>query len=176
MIKNIFYIVFIAIILILSRVLPHPPNFTPIIASAIMAPILMKDRIVGASVPIIAMFISDMFLGFHPYQFVIYSTLLSISFFTPRFKKYLFLGLVAFLSSVWFFLTTNFAVWVLWDFYPKNIEGLISCYYLALPFFKNTILSTFFFTFLIAFGIKHLDYFNNLTNNFILKFIYPRKQ
>ena len=176
MIRNIFYIIFIAIILVLSRVLPHPPNFTPIIASAIMAPILMRDRMTGCSVTIIAMFVSDIFLGFHAYQFVIYSTLLSISFFTPKFKKMLFLGLVAFLSSVWFYLTTNFAVWILWDYYPKNIEGLISCYYLALPFFKNTILSTFFFTFLIAFGMKYLDYFNNLTYNFVFRLINFRKQ
>ena len=82
-----FYLIFFAIILALSRILPHPPNFTPILASAIMSPIIVKDRLYGAAIPIVAMFISDIIIGFHPYQFVIYLTLLTISLTSPIIQK-----------------------------------------------------------------------------------------
>ena len=75
---KIFYLIFFVLVLAFSRIIPHPQNFTPILASSIMAPLLIKDRSFGIAIPVIAMFISDIFIGFHPYQFVIYSTLISI--------------------------------------------------------------------------------------------------
>ena len=143
--NNFFYIVFFIIALAIYRLIPHPPNFTPILATAVMSPLLFKDRLYGMAIPVFAMFISDIIIGFHPYQFVVYTTILSIGFFTPMKKNIVFLGTSACLSCVWFFFTTNFAVWLIWDYYPKTLEGFINCYILALPFFKNTIISTLFF-------------------------------
>jgi len=154
-------------ILALTRIIPHPPNFTPIIASAIMAPMLIKDRMFGMVIPILAMFISDIIIGFHPYQFAVYSTLISISILSPMHKSYLRLSVMAVLASIWFFITTNFTVWIVWDYYPKTIEGLISCYTLAIPFFKNTLISTCLFTGLLTFLIKYLEIANRKTSNFI---------
>ena len=166
--NKIFYLLFFSVILALSRIIPHPPNFTPILACAIMAPLMAKDRLYGAAIPVVAMFLSDIILGFHPYQLVIYSTILIISLVTPRKKNYIMLGGMTIGSSVWFFLTTNFAVWIIWDYYPKTIAGLLECYTLAIPFFKNTLLSTIFFTAIITISINYLDKINNKFNNFIL--------
>ena len=163
---KVFYLVFFGIILALSRIIPHPQNFTPILASAIMAPMLIKDRWFGMAIPIVAMFISDIVIGFHPYQFVIYTTILTIALVSPMHKNYLYLGIMAIGSSVWFFITTNFAVWIIWDYYPKTIEGLITSYTLAIPFFKNTVISTILFTGLFTISIKYLDKANNKTNFF----------
>ncbi len=171
--NNLFYLVFFAVSLAIFRVIPHPPNFTPIIASAIMCPILTKDRIYGALIPILAMFISDIFIGFHSYQFIIYITLISISIFAFKTNSYLILAVSSILASTWFFLTTNFAVWVMWDYYPKTLEGLLSCYTLAIPFFQNTLLSTIFFCFVIFLSVNILDrtnkkiilFFDNLKNS-----------
>ena len=127
--NKIFYLVFFGMILALSRIIPHPSNFTPILASAIMAPMLIKDRWFGIAIPIVAMFISDVILGFHPYQFVIYATILTIGLVSPMRKNYSMIGIMAVGSSVWFFITTNFAVWILWDYYPKTIDGLMTCYF-----------------------------------------------
>ena len=77
--EKFFFLVFFAILLASSRLIPHPPNFTPIIASALLAALLIKDRIFGICIPLLAMFFSDIIIGFHPYQFVVYSTLLIIS-------------------------------------------------------------------------------------------------
>ena len=162
-----FYLLFFVVILALSRIIPHPPNFTPILASAIMAPILIKDRWFGVAVPIVAMFISDIIIGFYSYQFVIYSSILAIALVTPMRKNYVGLGIMAVGGSVWFFITTNFAEWMIWDYYPKTIEGLITCYTLAIPFFKNTLISTCLFTGLLTFSIKYLEVVNKKTSYLI---------
>ena len=167
---KIFYLVFFGLILALSRIIPHPPNFTPIIASAIMAPLLIKDRLFGIAVPIFAMFISDIIIGFYSYQFVIYSSILVIALVAPMRKNYINLGIMAVGGSVWFFITTNFAEWIIWDYYPKTFEGLIAAYTLALPFFKNTLISTCLFTGLIAISIKYLELINQKVNYYILNF------
>ena len=154
---KIFYLIFFVLVLAFSRIIPHPQNFTPILASSIMAPLLIKDRSFGIAIPVIAMFISDIFIGFHPYQFAIYLTLISIGILSPMKNNSIHLGVMAIGGSVLFYITTNFAVWIIWDFYPKTIEGLISCYTLALPFFKNTLISTLIFTGLLALLAKYIE-------------------
>ena len=171
MIDKIFYLIFFGILLAFFRLIPHPPNFTPIIASAIMAPLLIKDRMAGIAIPIFAMFISDIVIGFHPYQFVIYSTLISIGLFAPMTKKHISILLVPFIASLWFFITTNFAVWILWDFYPKTFEGLIMCYTLAIPFLKNTLLSTILYTGILKISFNYIEIIKNKSNYFIYNLI-----
>ena len=126
--NKLFYLFFFGLIISIYRLIPHPPNFTPVLSFAIMLPLLLKDRILSVAVVIIPMFISDIFLGFHSYQFIIYVTLITITLVSPMKKNYSFLSLMAVGSSVWFFLTTNFSVWLMWDYYPKTYEGLISCF------------------------------------------------
>ena len=169
--NKLFYLLFFGVILALSRIIPHPPNFTPILASAIMAPILIKDRWFGIAVPIVAMFISDVIIGFYSYQFVIYSSIIVIALVAPMRKNYVRLGIMAVGASVWFFITTNFAEWIIWDYYPKTIEGLITCYTLAIPFFKNTLISTCLFTGILTISIKYLESANNKSSFYIYNFI-----
>ena len=97
------------------------------------------------AIPIFAMFVSDLIIGFHTYQFVIYLTILTIGFVSPIRKNFKIVGAMALGSSLWFFITTNFAVWIMWDYYPKNIAGLLECYTLALPFFKHTLILLYLF-------------------------------
>jgi hypothetical protein len=169
--KNIFNIFVIIFIISLSRIIPHPPNFTPILASAVMAPLLLKDRSLGILVTILSMFITDLIIGFHSYQFVIYFTLLTISLITPVKKNYISLLFISIAGSCWFYITTNFAVWLIWDYYPKNLNGLINCYTLALPFFKNTLISTVLFSGIIIASIKYLYFLNEKINFLIFNFM-----
>ena len=93
--------------------------------------------------------------------------MLTIGLISPMHKNYAMLGIMAVGGSVWFFITTNLAVWTILDYYPKTIEGLIACYTLALPFFKNTLISTCLFTGLIAISTKYLDALNEKTIYYI---------
>ena len=164
---KLFYLIFFGTILALSRIIPHPPNFTPIIASAIMAPLLVKDRLFGIAIPILAMFISDVIIGFYSYQLVIYLSILAIALVSPMHKNYTKLGIMAVGASIWFFISTNFAEWIIWDYYPKTIEGLLACYTLALPFFKNTLISTILFTGILSISSQYLEFANKKINYFI---------
>ena len=168
MLNRIYYLIVFGIILALSRILPHPPNFTPIIASAIMAPLLIRDRWFGIAIPIFAMLVADIVIGFHPYQTVIYLTLIIIGLVAPMQRSIKWIATMAILGPVWFFLTTNFAVWLAWDYYPKTIEGLILCYTMAIPFFQNTLISTCLFTGVLTLMIKPLEKINEKTNNIVL--------
>ena len=172
---KLFYLVFFSFILAISRIIPHPPNFTPIIASAILAPLFIKDRWYGMAIPIAAMFISDILIGFHTYQIVVYLTLLSISCLSPMLMNYKKITILAISGSVWFFITTNFAVWAMWSTYPKTIEGLLACYTLAIPFFQYTLISTCLFTGLLVILYKYVEVVNEKTNSFLLKIIRKNK-
>ena len=167
---KIFYFIFILLILITARLMPHPPNFSPIIATAIMGPLFFKDRIIGIFVPILALSISDIFLGFHIYQFVVYSSIIIISVFAPMALNNKKIFITAFIASLWFFISTNFAVWLAWDYYPKTATGLIECYTLAIPFFQNTIISTLLFTITILLISNILNKSNLYLKFIILKF------
>ena len=165
MMKTIITFLFISGILALGRLIPHPPNFTPILATAIYTPYIINNKWIAMLIPLTAMFIADIIIGFHPYMFWVYgaigiSTLLS--YWSMRFnKKYMQLTVMTLVSSILFFIITNFAVWVIWDYYPKTIDGLVLCYTMAIPFFQNTIYGTIIYTSLIVITIKKGEKYAN---------------
>ena len=152
----------ISLILILafSRLIPHPPNFTPIIATALMSGFLLKNKHLSLIVVLISMVISDLIIGFYSsYFFVYFSLILIILIFSKFIKKVNFKNLfvLSISSSLLFFVVTNFGVWMMGDLYEKNLNGLALCYILAIPYFTNTLLSTIFFSYSIL-CLKKLNY------------------
>jgi len=134
-----------------SRLIPHYPNFTPVIAVAIMSSYFFKNIYLSFIVIILSMLISDVFIGFYNNIFFVYLSLLLITFIFYGFNtriKFKNLFIFGFFGSLIFFLISNFGVWLLSNMYEKNLNGLIYCYFLALPFFINTLLSTVFFSYL----------------------------
>ncbi len=143
-INNKFLVLIIILLLVIFRLIPHPPNFSPILAVSIFAGIKFKNHFFAYMIPVFAMFISDFFLGFHSGIFVIYSTLLSAAVLARNFNK---IHTASIFSSCLFFLTTNFHVWIMSPSYSKDILGFTECFSLAIPFFGMTLLSTFFFSY-----------------------------
>ena len=153
LLKNIRLDIFpISLILILafSRLLPHPPNFTPIIAAAMLSAYFFRNIYVSLLVLIISMILSDLIIGFYSNYFLVYfSLLLIVVIFSTITKKINFknLFLYGIFSSLIFFIITNFGVWAFGSLYEKNLFGLINCYILAIPFFTNTVFSTIFYSY-----------------------------
>ena len=138
------------LLLMLSRLIPHPPNFTPIIAIAVMSGFLFRNIYHSLTLLIISMLLSDLIIGYHNNIFFVYFPLIFIAtifsfFFTKLNFKNLFF--YAFIGSLIFFVISNFGVWLLGSLYEKNLNGLLNCYILAIPFFKNTFFSTIVFTY-----------------------------
>ena len=100
----------------LGRIIPHPPNFTPVIAMAVFMPYLTRNLSTAMLLPLTAMFVSDLYIGFHSMMFWVYGSILlttTLSHYTMSIKKtFVHLGANALLSSTLFFVITNFAVWM----------------------------------------------------------------
>ena len=140
------YFLPICLILILSfsRLIPHPWNFTPVLAMGIFSGFYFKNFILSSFIVICSMFIGDLYLGFHSTMFFTYISLIiavALGLFVNKFKftEVLFTGLA---SSVCFFAITNFGAWLTLEMYEKNLTGLLQSYVLAIPFFHNTLIST----------------------------------
>ena len=151
----IYSVVFVAF-LVQLRLIPHPPNFTPVLAAGIFSGFYFRHFFLGLFIIILSMFIGDLYLGLHNTMFFTYISLaiaVMLGFFIKhlKFSGIIFSGLV---SSVCFFLITNFGAWVTLDMYEKNFAGLMNSYTLAIPFFQNTLISTFLYLFLFKILFK----------------------
>lgn len=140
-----------AVLLILfaafSRLLPHPMNFAPITAIALFGGAYLDRRLVFI-VPLIAMLISDAFIGFYSGFYWVYGALIIIGFIglwlrnkmdEPAGKKILFIGGSALVSSIIFFFITNFAFLYPPTMYPHTFDGIIASYAAGIPFFRNAL-------------------------------------
>ena len=127
-----------------SRLLPHPPNFTPVLSAALFCGGLLPPGR-ALLVPLGAMFASDLVLGLHAGMGSVYLAMalcvLLGRLLPPQKGLSPALG-GALAASVLFFVVTNFAVWLSGDLYPPTAAGLLACYVAALPFFHHTLLST----------------------------------
>ena len=138
------------LILALSRLMPHPDNFTPIIALAIMSSYFFKNINFSYAIMLFSMLLADFFIGFYSHMLFVYSSLFLIVLIFFKISKkinYKNLFIFSFFGSVIFFLISNFGVWLVGNLYERNINGLIECYFMAIPFFKNTITSTLIFSY-----------------------------
>ncbi len=125
----------------LSRFVPHPENFTPIAAMALFGGVYFDKRYAFV-VPLVAMVVSDYFIGFHNIVPYVYGSFVLAGLIGIWLKNHKSVGWIvgaSLTSSVLFFVVTNFGVWVTGG-YPQNFGGLVECYIAAIPFFRNTVL------------------------------------
>lgn len=131
-----------------SRIVPHLPNMTTVGSVALFtgATLSLKKSF---AVTFLTMIMTDMVLGFHSVMWATYGGFL-ITILLGRLLKgrnnWKFIGTITLLSSLQFFILTNFAVWLTGFMYPKTLSGLFECYIMALPFFRNSLLGDLFYT------------------------------
>ena len=148
--------IFTAIFLCLaaSRFIPHPPNFTSLIALSFYVPAILGLNYIPAL--LISFLITDLIIGFHNVVLFTWGSVLIISILA---SKYLFNSVLSRISGALagaciFFIITNFGVWIAGNLYDYTLEGLIECYTLAIPFFNYSLLSTFIFSTIFECFIK----------------------
>lgn len=159
----------------LSRMLPHPSNFTPIAGMALFGAAHFMKKYWAFIIPLLAMWLSDLFLNnvvyanlypeyyegwlwFTPQGYWIYGSIaliILLGLFTLKKVKPKNLLLTSLGASILFFLITNFGVWLQGGMYPKTGTGLITCLSAGLPFLQNTILGDLFYT-TVLFGSYEL--------------------
>ncbi|MCX6785393.1 MAG: hypothetical protein NTZ18_00895 [Candidatus Komeilibacteria bacterium] len=149
----------------------HPANFAPIGAIALFAGVYLPKKW-AIILPVITMLVGDIFLGFYDLRLtaVVYGCFILTGLVGLMISKHknAFTVLTAVLgSSLFFFLATNFAVWAFSPWYPHNAGGLMLCYGLAVPFFRNSLFGDLFFSGLLfgAYELAELRFFNALWYN-----------
>ena len=137
--------IFIAICV--SRFIPHPPNFTSLIALSFYVPALLGRKYIPAI--ILSFAFTDIIIGYHTGTHWTWGSVFVIGLISKYFNKNINLRLGgALLGACIFFLITNFGVWVS-GMYGYSLHGLKICYIQAIPFFTYSIISTIIFSFLI---------------------------
>lgn len=139
------------IVAVLVRLFPHPPNVAPITAVALFAGTHFSRKHWAILMPILAMLVTDVFLGFSVITPIVYLAFVGITSLGFVLKK-MNIGTVL-LSSLLFFVVTNLGVWFL--YYPLTPEGLMTCFTLALPFFGYAVLGDLFFSAALLFGYRY---------------------
>ncbi len=143
---------------IAGRFLPHPANFAPIGALAIFGAIYLPKKW-SLIVPLAAMLFSDIFIGFYswPIMISVYGSFALMWLIGNKIKdnkKFHAILCGTVLGSILFFLITNWAVWAFGTMYTHNIAGLTQSYYLAVPFFRNSLLGDLFYVFILVGGME----------------------
>ena len=122
------------------RLIPHWPNFTPIAAMALFGGAYYGRKYLAFVIPMAAMFLSDMILGFHMDMMAVYLAFAFTVLIGWSIRNNISFGSVltrSLLASVVFFLLTNFSSWLTMGLYPKNFTGLMEAYIAGLAFFNN---------------------------------------
>lgn len=145
MIKNFIVISFLSIII--SRLIPHPPNFTSTIAIAFYLPALfgLKYIIVATT----AFIVCDLIIGLHPLIFFTWLSLILVGLISQAFTKYYFRVPGVMIGVLIFFFVSNFGVWLLSDMYSQDLKGLTQCYIMGLPFLQNSLVGSLLFSLII---------------------------
>ena len=137
----------IFIVLAASRFIPHPPNFTSLIALSFYVPLFLGKRFIPAL--LICFIITDIFIGFHAIVVFTWGSIIFISLTSYLFQRNIYMRIIgAVCGSLVFYIISNFGVWSLGS-YGYSFNGLLICYIAAIPFYSNTLISTILYSVLI---------------------------
>jgi len=175
------YLAVILLILIasFSRIIPHMPNFTPIGAMALFGGAYFKNKYHAFLIPILSLWISDLvinnfilsyyneFTWFYPgflWQYSAFIMIILIGYYSLNKMSFKNILLSSLGSSLIFFVVTNFGVWISGSMYSLDLSGFITCYALALPFYKGTLLGFLFYSSFL-FGVFEMSKLKTLSVN-----------
>lgn len=166
------FAIFLILIVVISRLVPHPPNFTPVLSIALFAGAMFQSKWKVFAIPVAGLILSNFLLGFYAITWVVVGLMVAIAALGLLLKSkksapwWISFSLGA---SVFFFIASNFFVWAFSGYYPLTPDGLLTSYTMAIPFFQNTVISTLLYSLVLFEGCRVLEYGAN-------KFLKPGAQ
>lgn len=134
----------------IMRLLPHWPNFTPVAAMALFGGVYISRKALAFIIPLAAMFLSDLIIGFHSTMVAVYVGVIITVLIGLGLKNRVKAGnvvIASLISSVIFFLITNFGAWMSGLMpYSKDFSGLVQAYIAGIPFFNNGLMGDLFYS------------------------------
>lgn len=165
------FIVVIILLVALSRLIPHMPNYSPMTAVALFGAAHFNKKWLAILITLVATFISDIILNNTIYSYLFTKFTLFYDGFIWQYIAYIAVGLLgsrlfskvtksniilaSLSATMLFFILTNFGAWVSLPLYPKSISGLVEAYTAGVPFLKGTLVSDLVYT-TILFGGYYL--------------------
>tara|TARA_S200000501_G_scaffold378614_1_gene442249 strand:+ start:7101 stop:7661 length:561 start_codon:yes stop_codon:yes gene_type:complete len=153
--KTILLAIAMIVIVFIGRVMPHPYNFTPVIAITLLSSHIFKNKYLSLSIPLLALWISDLFINnivyagyYSNFSFIsngmiwTYGSIILVGLIGNSIIKKVSSTKVALASisgSTIFYLISNFGVWFASPIYAKSLSGLFLCYSMALPFYGSSL-------------------------------------
>ena len=172
--KNLLLIVLFVAIIFLGRILPHPYNFTPLIAVTLLSSYSISNKFLAIIIPVVGFWLSDLFMNNHIYagyfaDFTVfnsgmiwtYGAIVLVALMGSSFLNQITTGKVVLASlsgSTIFYLISNFGVWAFSPMYAKTLAGVVQCYSLALPFYGTSLMGDLVYCALL-FGAYQLVFF-----------------
>lgn len=153
--KNFFFSLLIVGGVVAARLLPHSANFSPLASLVLLLPWIFPKQKFAIPLILVGLFISDLWLGFHGTMPYVYGSYIFIGILGKKTKSRSFVLPV--ISSLLFYSVTNFGVWVQTEMYSKDLQGLLRCYIMAIPFLKMTILGDLFYYLIGVLILKSID-------------------
>ncbi|WP_078125202.1 DUF6580 family putative transport protein [Leptospira alexanderi] len=147
------------LIAVASRYFPHPANFTPILAVSLFAGAHFVSKKLSLLLPVCALFMSDLLIGLHDQMLPVYGMVLLLVVAGWQLRTSSSAVRIAFWSlggSAVFFIVTNFYVWLA-GYYSYDLNGLVQCYIMAIPFFQNSLLGDMFYTTVLFGGFALIE-------------------
>ena len=142
-----------------TRFLPfHIPNVTAIAAIALFSGTIFRNKVLAFIVPLSALFLGDLIIGFHETMLSVYACFaftVCLGMLATDGNRKVSIATSSLLSSLVFYIITNFDVWYGGTFYSQDLNGLMTSYYAALPFFRNELLGDLFYN-AVLFGGFHV--------------------
>lgn len=160
---NIRFSVIVSIILALAlyRVIPHPPNASPVAAMAMFGGAYFTDRKLAFIIPLFALAVSDLIIGLHdtlPFVYGAFAVTVMAGIWIRNRLSVMTVASTAVASSLLFFVVTNFGAWLFnQGLYPLTFEGLLQSYVAGIPFYSNTLIGDLFFAALLFGGFQLLE-------------------
>lgn len=158
--KRFVFVTGIILLFALLRLVIQIPNVSPVAAIALFGGSMISRRSWSIIIPIAVLLVSDLFLGFYslPLMLSVYGSMVLIALIGRQILKQRNirnLVLASIVSSLSFFIITNFVVWAEGIWYPMNITGLVSCFTAAIPFLRFELIGTLAFS-IIFFSAYYL--------------------
>jgi hypothetical protein len=132
-----------------ATLIPHPPNFTPLAATALFAGAHLSNRKLAFAIPLGALFLRDVLIGLHvlmPFTYACTALSVCLGFWLKRRESIPKIAAASLSNSIVFFLVTNFGVWLALGTFPRTANGLVDCYVAGIPYFRNTIAGDLLYT------------------------------
>jgi hypothetical protein len=156
-------LIFIIAVLAIYRVLPHPPNFTPLMAAALFAGAHFADKRLAFLLPVLSMLLADLIIGLHatlPFVYIGMTRAVALGIMIRHLRGVRPVVLAALAGSLSFFILTNFGTWLVSpELYSRDWGGLTAAYIAAIPFYQNSLLADIVFTAILFGGWSLAEYF-----------------